>query len=266
MPIVQAYECPRSRKLFKDKAKYVRHLKILAYKNFKDCKEGARLTLFKNKFEDARKTVRSFAELALWIEEHARDMNRLAVKFGNIYPKFALEETPLSEVRFEGMQYSPSCSNERRAPRNGITNYKRTYELPYGYAGTTGLFKFNDVGNLGLADVLQKLWPIHFGGGGARTGGYHYECTMFAEDWPFIGCMHLRVCYAESKPVDEDQCRILRYAFPGISEEHYVSLHCSGLLPTDAREFADFMFQYVEVCPANAVREIPELPTNVAFD
>jgi hypothetical protein len=188
MPIIQAYECPKTKKLFKSKAQYKEHLKNLARKSLdKKCRQkiiDSRLAVFK--------TMRETCGTAEKIEQFIKD--NIAVFWENACHNSAFHKDDKMPEDFECLEfkiqasYRDNVSNSHRCPMNGgVTNWHRKDGLPLGYSGFHGRvrFKFSHQAPGFSNDMWDKTGLDTGSGGGGLTNGT-YEIYMFEADWPAL--------------------------------------------------------------------------------
>lgn len=249
MPIVQAYKCPRTRKLFEDKDKYVKHLRLLARESFRDGPDDqVRMNVINRKIDNLRKTARSVDDLVDWFHANIKILELLTVRSRSLHAKPKKQAQTINIFNFKDLAFEEFASNERCRPINGVLNRDRDYTKPMHYCAMHGGLHIDTSDGLDLSNVISSYFPI---GVTDRYGGFPgslLKCAFFAEDWPFIGANFL---YANRfNELKDRHCRIIQHAFPGISVEYYRTLHSSGLLPDDSVTFSKFMFQYVDTALA----------------
>lgn len=263
MPIVQAYQCPRTKKLFVDKAKYVSHLKVVALDIFCSEKNPPRLAILQRKFDEMRKTARSFDDISKWVENHPRYIQHIAMRLRNLTTKPSKKPIVLHSVRWTNIQFLPYIQADSMKPKHGVYFHRNDPGSRAAYPGIKGDFHFISPSSLSLNYVLSQMACFHTGSGGSDAeGDASYSFTMFAEDWPFIGAQAL--FEAAGRKNRDTHLRVLQYAFPGITQDQYLMLHSAGLLPETLDEFTTFMFQYVSEVPK--VTHVPTvaMPDDIA--
>ena len=189
-------------KLFEDKAKYQKHLRVLAGQRA----QGRRIA----KAEAEREafitrmgaTVKSIDELEKFIADNwewffANGMKNALWKCDK-KPK---NKHKLVSLKFD-VRWSDAVSNSHSCPRDGVTNWGGDTKLPNGspaprgYPGWTGNVKFvidagmsahkkNPYRYDGYGSDYFEHTPINTGSGGSGNGqNYSYGIELFASDFP----------------------------------------------------------------------------------
>lgn len=249
MPIVQAYECPRTHKLFKDKTKYITHLKTLALKTWQDSDDHPRDKIIERHFDYLRRNATSFRDIATWLEVHGRLLRQMSIRYSDTSHRPLKEKQGATDVMFDVTEFKSHISNSVAKPVHGICSYGQPPGTATSYPGVEGMMRYNETSGLNLHDALPGVLPIRFRGGGKRNFWTAYDFVLFAEDWPFIGAHFLY--QSLNAQLNENQKRILRYAFPGIPEDQYIQFQTAGLLPEDPEEFLTYMMQFVDQVSAS---------------
>lgn len=261
MPLIQAYKCPRTRKIIEDKTKYIAHLKTRSLQYLYEGSDHPRLQLLARKVTEARKSVRSVEEFIDWLMRHQRILVHLSVAVRSLHYKLGKTVNELEAARFDAILHNPSCSNKNARPIHGVwQNYNDT-RVPTSYPGLTCEFIHEATTGLDVPKILERFAAIATSGFAWRGDEYIVNCMFFAEDWPCVGAQHL--FYRRNLDLEEEHIRILKYAFPGIDIEHYCQLSSAGLLPDDIESFKDFLFQYIEIKPEPAVYPGVDLPADL---
>lgn len=275
MPLIQAFQCPRTQEIFSDKDEYLAHLKALALTSLRSDNAHPRLKIIKSKFDDMRQTVTTYSHISKWLAKHVKILTDLAVYQNQLSPKEAVLKPVILDVKFDYVGHQWHCSNQTISPKNGVKNYLRDNDKPFSYPGKTGDIKISANAGIGLdltlADFayifIKKSEAVFNKSNGVIT--YDSSFTMFAEDWPFIGADYL---YAHRhNNLTDEHLRILSYAFPGITIDDYVNFNGAGLFPEDKGEFCQFMMQYTKPkltpsAPSFLTSAItPELPDDVTL-
>lgn len=266
MPIVQAYKCPKTRKLFEDKSKYVEHLKKLARENLRNKDDHFRLTILERKFDALRMTANSFEDIGKWLEAHPRMIRDLSIRFDNRSGKVGKEKPRLSDFTFDDIKFDAWLGNERHRPIHGVYRSRPDSATHHYYPGVSADIRYNCSDDIDLSDVIEHMLQIRAGSGGTgHFTDYRYEITFFAEDWPFVGA-HFLFSKLNSDVIDDYHKRILKYAFPAMPEERYLSLRSAGLLPDDAVSFKDFMMQFTGYRRTNEPKLGISLPNTLGIE
>lgn len=186
------FVCPRTSKAFTDKIKYVAHLKTLALKGLCTNDNHVRVQIFKRKFEELRKTARSFDDVISWFKAHERLMGDLSVRIKHLPAKLSKTKSRFGKLSFTIDEYTWFCSNIGACPTHGVRNDEEDPAKPYAYIGVVGTFSYTQKGPLCIGSVLKEYCPhIHLWIQEFYDSRYNDNFKMFAEDWPFIGAHFL---------------------------------------------------------------------------
>lgn len=195
MPLIKAWECPKTGKLFRGDArdKYLAHLKTLARRSLdkrNDAREQARFWVTVEEFQAG---VQTFEDIAAWMIANPqvlfsqyRPYDRFDRK-GNMKPL-----TVFQFIKFESMHWDECCSNSHSAPRGKRRNWGGESDklgVPRGYPGWRGRITFSALHWPFCGEVMGKI-GVHTGTGG--SGGpkqdgytvYSHDVTLFAEEFP----------------------------------------------------------------------------------
>lgn len=197
MPLIEAWECPKTGKLFRgtERDKYLAHLKLYARRSLDKRNVAREQARFWATVEEFQAGVQTFEDIAAWMVAHPevlfsqyRDDERFDRK-GNRKPM-----TEFQWARFEGMRWDECCSNSHCAPRGKLQNWGGRNDqrgVPRGYPGWTGTFRFaaKHWPFIGNGDAMEKV-GVHTGSGGSggpKSDGYtvyQHHTTVFAEEFP----------------------------------------------------------------------------------
>jgi hypothetical protein len=192
MPQVLAWECKHTGKLFKEKAKYLSHLRKqaagrLAERRARKMEEQRAQFLI-----DMGNEVTSFESLEdfiarnwKWFMNNGHSQRAWRTSSDNTI------RHELVKCSFTRMQWGNHVSNTHSAPRGGVTNWDRDPLLPAGYPGWTGRVTMqvrvpNNHDGFG-SDYFAKT-GVHTGTGGGcgqidGIRNYSYDVTVFADDF-----------------------------------------------------------------------------------
>lgn len=185
-------------KLFEDKAKYTKHLRVLANQRAQ-ARRIAKMEQEREAFLDRMgATVSSFDELEQFIQDnwdwfYANGMD--ALWRCDKKPKM---KHKLVSISFDNMRWSDSVSNTHSCPRNGVQNWAQSRpenaHLPKGYPGWRGTIRFTvDAGMSSHKKNPYKLdsWGSSYfkrtpvcTGGGSGGDNAQYEVRLYAADFP----------------------------------------------------------------------------------
>lgn len=197
MPQVLAWECKSTGKLFKDKPKYISHLRKLAAARMHEKRlqriEDTRIQFIVNMGAE----VTSFESLEEFISSNWKWF------MGNAHWRRAWctkgKRSPDHELvrcSFTQMRWNESTSNSHCAPRNGVENWGGKPDKPVGYPGWHGRIELKvraPKGSSGFGSDYFEKTGINTGtggGGGVDKDGvthYSYEVTIFADDFTTMG-------------------------------------------------------------------------------
>lgn len=260
------YTCPRTHYEFDDKEEYVEHLRVQAREAFRDEEQHPRLARLQCKFDELRTSARSFDDIRQWLEAHARWLDDLMNRYYNLNI-FRFDQAPvISEMVFSVQNYTSISNQQGLSPIRGVPNFYNEPDKPTSYPGVTGKLQYD-------MNRTNYLWPILSGRASIHTQGASHSYstdinsayfTMFGEDWPFVGARLL----FDTRHTDltEEYLRIIRYAFPAMSEEEYLTLHSAGLLPDTEEEFATFILSYTDPNYLPVPVRSPALPDDIVLD
>ncbi|NJO59882.1 MAG: hypothetical protein HC836_16860 [Richelia sp. RM2_1_2] len=196
MPLVSAWFCPHTNKLFRTKEKYCCHLKKLAAKRILEFKVNQAREQRINRFKIMRQ-LDSFAEIENWIVEHSDVfvLGSCTLRGGQIVPK-------ITDIKFTDMQFRQKISNTHNAPIGKPTNWSGSDDLPNGYMGWKGRVKIKMAGDYPsfTTDIFENSGICFGSGSGHRVFGnnvsgkkglrpvigsvYSADVMFFVDDWP----------------------------------------------------------------------------------
>lgn len=201
MSQVLVWKSDQDGKLFEDKTKYTKHLRMLARIRAQSRKIA--------KMEDEREafikhigaTVTSIKDLEDFIAENWEWFFANGMK----HALWSSDKKPtnkhkLVSISFD-MRWSESVSNSHCCPRDGVQNWDRRVNrekglnLPEGYPGWTGQIRFtidagmsahkkNPYPHSGYGSDYFKNTIINTGGGGGGGTKFSYDMSLFASDFP----------------------------------------------------------------------------------
>lgn len=188
-------------KLFEDKTKYQKHLRVLATQRAHQRKiqkmEADRAAFI----ERMGNTVTSIKHLEEFIAENWEWFFTNGMK----HTLWASDKKPTIKHKLNKIQidvrWSESVSNTHSCPRDGVQNWsqranrEKGLNLPEGYPGWTGSINF--VIDAGMSSHKKNPYPlsgygsdyfkdtgINTGGGGGSGRSYSYELRLYAADFP----------------------------------------------------------------------------------
>lgn len=215
MSIIQVYKCDVDGKLFQDRKKYIKHLKVIAGDNRMKRLEK-KLKEEKEIFLDKMGQVSSITEL----ENFIRDNWKWFVINGSCYRRWDRlsnnEFHEYVEVSFQGLRWSETVSNSHSCPRLGVENFDTRAEYnagkPTAYPGWQGSITIRVKPPLTKykgKEYLKDGWGGDYfaetsintgsGGGGHKNNlefvNYSYDVKLFAADFPVMYREHRRQEY-----------------------------------------------------------------------
>lgn len=187
MGLISVWESETDGKLFKDKQKYVSHLRKLAALKREEAKRVAYRKERDAFFANMRATCKNMDEVLAFVKANWERfyLNGLTNDSRSIRRKAkgvpALEWIKMKEAAI----YSDRVSNSHAAPIGAITNWGGNNNGPRGYPGWTFRFDYQVEGGnaTGCSSEAWTYTGINTGTGGCG-GSYYYYCEIFAHDWP----------------------------------------------------------------------------------
>lgn len=190
--IVNAYQCPWTKRIFGTKASYVNYLvKLRADRTFKRIRNRRQNALFEEFIMQP-----DLESIVKWIELHPefffdRMIAHGRAGWGNRRAKF--RDDFWIKIHSIELTYSHLLSNSHSCPRGGVTcwsSWESKDGRPRGYPGWGGHIKFQLSHDISGSDVFNTRIGINTGTGGGRGGNiYEYDLKMFADDWPGMKMM-----------------------------------------------------------------------------
>lgn len=190
--IVNAYQCPWTKRIFSTKASYVNYLaKLRADRTFKRIRNRRQNALFEEFIMQP-----DLESIVKWIELHPefffdRMIAHGRAGWGNRRAKF--RDDFWIKIHSIELTYSHLLSNSHSCPRGGVTcwsSWESKDGRPRGYPGWGGYIKFQLSHDISGSDVFNTRIGINTGTGGGSGGNiYEYDLKMFADDWPGMKMM-----------------------------------------------------------------------------
>lgn len=195
MPLVQAYQCPRTSNLFAHKSLYVSHLKSMARmsldrraeKRRRDAMAARMAPLYLcSTLEEISQWVMDNSELVFWNAYQSRQPHELdtLTKAQKFVETFKIVSFDLD------ISYNGNCSNSHVSPAGKPTNWcAQDKSMPTGYPGMRGKISYKTERENPLSFEILKAMKMH---NGTASGGKHTrgEITLFAEEWPALCVRH----------------------------------------------------------------------------
>jgi hypothetical protein len=186
MGLITVWESETDGKLFKEKQKYISHLRKLAAIK----REQAKRITYRNErdafFASMRATCKNTNELTAFIKENWERFyrNGIARDSHGVHRK-AKGVPTLEWINLNSVNYSESVSISHRAPFGSMTNWGGRHKGPRGYPGWTLQLSYQTEGGCtnGCASEAWEQTGINTGTGG-YGGNYYFSCEIFAHDWP----------------------------------------------------------------------------------
>lgn len=201
MPLVVAWQCPKTQKLFNSVTKYRKHLKVLARKDLAKKRQNKNVTAYQDWVRKLQTCVKSIEELEEELSKNFQKMVNDHCTHGASFHSDRKAAPPTivrANVSFSSIRFSDQISNTHDCPKNGVTNWGRKPGSPTGYPGLSGrvTFEYTSTDSREIpswvTDMFRSL-SINTGSGGGgtkREGGKiiaytgEYEVRIYAGDWP----------------------------------------------------------------------------------
>lgn len=189
MPQITAWECPKTKKLFKHKKQYKKHLKTIARESLNAKNRQKIIDSRLNVFKTMRETCKNAAEIEQFVKDHvevfwAHGLQQSAFDNNKKVP----ERLVCHEFRIVAT-HKDMVSNSHHCPMNsGVTNWGgEKKDAPRGYPGFHGrvYFKFSH----DFPSFCSDMWEgtgLETGTGGGGLKGGSYEIFIFDSDWPAL--------------------------------------------------------------------------------
>jgi hypothetical protein len=190
MPLVQAWQCPKTNKLFVCKDLYQQHLKILARESL-DRKRIKRIDdEYHAVFKQMREDIRSIAELEQYIITNWELFCRNAHRKNKYSESFNYDNWVKIEVIYIDVKWNDRISNTHSWPLNGGVMARRsvTQDCPSSYPGWSGKMRVGYSStkkgkDTGLIDDFFYQTGLFGGTGGGSDTGFSQQLRLFAADW-----------------------------------------------------------------------------------
>lgn len=191
MPQVLAWECPRTEKLFKDKAVYLVHLKELARESIEqkaiDKYKAEKEAFFKN----MRDTCTSTSDIEEFIKKHFKRFisNGYDRRFWFDKPK-RIRGPKLEHITITA-EWRNRIANTHSAPIGQAQNFRQDPTKPCNFPGFKGRITFGmDKDSPGFTSDMFEGTGIHTGTGGGGHKNVSYDLILWADDWPAMSEAH----------------------------------------------------------------------------
>lgn len=179
-------------KLFEDKAKYVKHLRKLAYGRRK-LKSLELHRINRELFLDRMGQVASFEELQQFIIDNWEFFRTNAIEH-NAWTKrrYSKKDDQLidSQLVLSDLQYVEKLRNSHCAPRGGVDNFDTRSEYnqgkPTSYPGWRGRITYSVSKSSSFGSDYFNNTPINTGSGGGGDTRLSYELRLWAADFPVM--------------------------------------------------------------------------------
>lgn len=193
MPLVSAWYCTHTDKLFSSKKEYVSHLKKLANERMIKVKVEKSKNIKLSQLAEMH-DLESFHDIEDWIVKHSDLFVLTSCKLpsGQEIPKIV-------SIELTNMKFDKFISNSHNAPIGKLTNWGGREGIPTGYPGWKGRVLYRILGS--YPEFLSNLFKntgicLGTGTGSACSGSrvfdnnkliqssYSAEVILFAADWP----------------------------------------------------------------------------------
>lgn len=184
--VVDAYQCPWTRKVFPTKKAYIKHLSLYRINHIHHKIHKQTFITFRDKFN----SLPDFESVIKWIEDNSI---WFAINAKNNYgwvdrDKFVIPTDFKIKINEFSVKYDENTSNSHCCPRNGKTNWGGNKPgVPRGYPGWRGGIEYSVSHEIlgGVVNLFNNTGIYTGTGGGGRTKS-RYEITLFAADWPAL--------------------------------------------------------------------------------
>jgi hypothetical protein len=205
MPIIQAYQCAQTKKVFVEKTDYLKHLRkqVVARKIQRQlAKDRAELL---NEIASMRRLA-NLREVTGWVVSHSdlfrlNDLQVYNRKWGK--RDIRLPTWKFRSLELFGMQFSNAVSNSHCCPVDGVENFEGKPDRPIGYPGWHGRITFElTADTLSFPSDMFVGTGINLGGGGGGKNAYQFEVRLFTADWQGLAGTALIKKVAGGSPSD----------------------------------------------------------------
>lgn len=183
MPLVLAYQCPVSKKLYENAELYKRVLCRKNYKRFINNRRERIAAEIESRLAEMRR-LSDFEDIAQWLMDNAKVLRAHNSDRENILRK--TEPFSLTEVEFRNMRWSSAISITHNAPLGQQTNFFRDPSRPTHFPGFVGTLRFALRGYGDFSSNLFKNTGICMGSGSGGSKYYTGEVYLFDADWPIL--------------------------------------------------------------------------------
>lgn len=196
MPIVQAYQCPQTSKLFSidQKTQYQKHLRKVATERY-NTRKAEQLVREQDAYLDASLwQCGTFTDIEDWFMNNGLWLARNAIIHNSWSDKRQYYRRKVIPLQFKSFQlklhYSSNIHNTHSAPKGKPRNWNRDPNLPSGYAGWSGRLEYKlEKEHLDGGSTMFKTTGVYTGIGGGGGYGYGYDVILWEDDWPSLSFM-----------------------------------------------------------------------------
>lgn len=198
MPLVLGWYCEHTEKMFKEKDKYLTHLKKQAKERYEQRKK-ARFSKSRDEYiTEMCKVVKTIPELEQFIRDNwdwfsYNGYYNNVLKWGGNNVKEEFTYPKLISITI-AVKKKDEVSNSHYCPKDGVTNWGGNVVMPDGspaprnYPGWYGSIRFViEKSSYGSACFDETCINTGSGSGGRNSKGdstYQYECFLFESDFP----------------------------------------------------------------------------------
>jgi hypothetical protein len=181
MPLVQAWQCPKTGKLFAQKSEYHAHLRRKAKVALRERNERRLIEEFELRAEAGRISCFAIKDVETWLEAN------IPLIYTQCRRTWTKSKGPpeITQIRFSNMRFGIQ-SNSHRAPLGKKTNWcgnESKNGVPRGYPGWIGSISYNNSDYMNWdTDAWSSVGvSTGSGGGGDRA---RYDVTLWHDDFP----------------------------------------------------------------------------------
>lgn len=185
MPRITAFQCRWTKKVFTDREKYLKHLKLQREALVIERKATRINRVMQETFLKMRDDCESMADIEQFIRDNWSVFYQNAVNNDHWRGRKKKSKTPeLLRISIRG-RFSDNISNSHSAPIGKAQNWGRKPGIPTGYPGWQGEIQWELDGEIpGFGSDVMQGTGINTGSGGGRGNGYGFEMKLFMDDWP----------------------------------------------------------------------------------
>lgn len=191
MPQITVWECAETKRLYRNKETYKKHLRKLARANLDNLAHKKRVNMCLSVFKEMRETCDTADSIEQFIKDHADIFWAHSAEYEANLWRRPIKPMPIG-FAFTGVEISArfydKISNSHSCPLNGFTNWSgQNIAIPKSYPGFDGRIHITMTHDLpsSMCNTFKSTGiNTESGGGSARKLSYNMK--LFLEDWPAI--------------------------------------------------------------------------------